>query len=338
MKEFPFHPELFGEMSRLLEALAEAGYRWFSDYGSIDLEHEDYGLEVTGIRGIEGALGIADVLLRTFPAWRYGRMFEKKWWTAEPGWKVTLTARGRVPLPVSLDYWRAEAAQTDSAPVPVRGEVALLVFRGDLDADNLAEFSQDVDRLLQEGRARIALDTSRLDFVSSAALGYILRLKQRTEEHGGGMVLVRPNPQLRKALHVLGLDEHFRVFDSAEAAVRHFAARATRRAALPDVVLFGLLDRPEECGLVHGVGKLDDMEPDGLSFRWRVPAPPSESAVTGLDASNFDLRVRPGVRMPLKFLHERGYVEVLGIVASIERHGGDDPGLVTIRVRPAFSR
>lgn len=49
MPEFRFHPELFLIRSRVAAALEAAGYAWFSDYGGIDLVHEEFGLEVRQI-------------------------------------------------------------------------------------------------------------------------------------------------------------------------------------------------------------------------------------------------------------------------------------------------
>ena len=50
MAEFEFHGELFELRGMVMEALEENGFVWLSDFGAIDLRHDIYGLEVTGIR------------------------------------------------------------------------------------------------------------------------------------------------------------------------------------------------------------------------------------------------------------------------------------------------
>src|SRR5207302_985851 len=86
-QELEFHPELFGQRARASELLEAAGFTWFSDYSSIDLVQEEYGLEVCGIQKERDARRIQGVLERGFPHWHYvgicphdsGR---------EPGWTV----------------------------------------------------------------------------------------------------------------------------------------------------------------------------------------------------------------------------------------------------------
>ena len=45
-----FRPELFEHRARVSGLLDEAGFLPFSEYGSIDLLHAEYGLEVCGIQ------------------------------------------------------------------------------------------------------------------------------------------------------------------------------------------------------------------------------------------------------------------------------------------------
>ena len=50
MKFSGFHPELFEHKARALEHLEDAGFIWLSDFTTIDLLHQDYGIEVCGIK------------------------------------------------------------------------------------------------------------------------------------------------------------------------------------------------------------------------------------------------------------------------------------------------
>lgn len=72
--DLEFHPELFecrGEASELLE---EAGFNWFGDYSSIELLHEDYGLEISGIKDRSDAQRMLTIMRHGFPHWHHTRM------------------------------------------------------------------------------------------------------------------------------------------------------------------------------------------------------------------------------------------------------------------------
>jgi hypothetical protein len=89
MKPFEFHPELFELRNAVMEALSENGFAWLSDFGSIDLLQDVYGLEVTGIREEADAKEIAALLRRMFPGSRYRRTYYKDI-GREIGWKAMI--------------------------------------------------------------------------------------------------------------------------------------------------------------------------------------------------------------------------------------------------------
>ena len=93
MSEFHFHAELFEARAKLIAALARRDILWFSDYPTIDVLHEEYGLEVCGVQEKETALRIGWVMVETFPDWPYGALFLKTWGTGDPGWKVIVAKR-----------------------------------------------------------------------------------------------------------------------------------------------------------------------------------------------------------------------------------------------------
>ncbi len=69
MKPFEFHAELFGFRNAVMEALSDNGFAWLSDFGSVDLQHDVVGLEVTGIRAETDARAIEALLRRMFAGW-----------------------------------------------------------------------------------------------------------------------------------------------------------------------------------------------------------------------------------------------------------------------------
>ena len=88
-KGLQFHPQLFECKGRASELLDEAGFTWFSDYSSIDLLHEEFGLEVCGIREDSNVEPIAQAMRGGFPHWHYSHVCFKDG-ERDPGWKFAL--------------------------------------------------------------------------------------------------------------------------------------------------------------------------------------------------------------------------------------------------------
>ena len=82
-----FCPELFEHRARAIEALEANHILWMVHYGSVDLRHDDYGLEVCGIRSKEDATRVGRMLRRTFPMWKRGGMWYVDY-GGEQGWRV----------------------------------------------------------------------------------------------------------------------------------------------------------------------------------------------------------------------------------------------------------
>lgn len=68
-----FHPELFELSSTAAKLLDDRGFVWLNDYSAIDVLHDDYGLEISGIGDQRKAESIAEVMARGFPHWHYRR-------------------------------------------------------------------------------------------------------------------------------------------------------------------------------------------------------------------------------------------------------------------------
>src|SRR3954453_12260897 len=91
MKPFEFHAELFDVRNAVLEALAENGFAWLSDFGAIDLQHDVYGLGVTAIREEADAQAIERLLRGLFPGRKHHRTYYEDHNLRELGWKVVIS-------------------------------------------------------------------------------------------------------------------------------------------------------------------------------------------------------------------------------------------------------
>jgi hypothetical protein len=88
-QSFAFHPELFEHRGLASTLLENAGFVWLSDYNSIDVLHNEFGLEVCGICDESKAAAVAQVMTDGFPEWHYSRISHKDY-GAERGWRFSI--------------------------------------------------------------------------------------------------------------------------------------------------------------------------------------------------------------------------------------------------------
>jgi len=74
----------------------------------------------------------------------------------------------------------------------------------------------------------LIIDMSALDFIDCRALGALLRVRALARRGGGDVVLVAPQPLVRRLLALTGNDETFWVHASVAAAVAGIASRRRR--------------------------------------------------------------------------------------------------------------
>jgi hypothetical protein len=91
MEQFAFHPELFELRNLVMEQLADEGFLWLSHFGSVDLMHDIYGLEVCGIHHEDDAHAILSIVRKMFPSWRHTRMYYVDYSERELGWRVNIS-------------------------------------------------------------------------------------------------------------------------------------------------------------------------------------------------------------------------------------------------------
>ena len=76
-RRLAFHPELFECKSRASAILDTVGFTWLSDYSSIDILHEEFGLEVCGVREESNLETMAHAMRAEFPHWHYSQVYHK---------------------------------------------------------------------------------------------------------------------------------------------------------------------------------------------------------------------------------------------------------------------
>ena len=96
MSGFAFHPELFDHRTDALDALSARGFSIFEHFGSVDLDHASFGLEVCEIHEERDAPEILSILRRTFRDWSF---YDCYYWETPmgSGWKVVISRDAEPP-------------------------------------------------------------------------------------------------------------------------------------------------------------------------------------------------------------------------------------------------
>jgi len=92
--------------------------------------------------------------------------------------------------------------------VEIKGDrAAQVVLDGSLDAHTFDKFRNALTTLAETGTRWIVLDLSRMIYISSVGLNFLVNARVMQRKSGGEMVLVGPQPQVMTILKMLGLLE-----------------------------------------------------------------------------------------------------------------------------------
>lgn len=105
------------------------------------------------------------------------------------------------------------------------GNVTVLAFAGEFDARHLPLANEKVDGLIEKLRTRIVFNLRGLDFVTSTAVGFCIHSAKRLRNLGGDVLVSQPTRLFLKTIDAMDMQEHFRIFETDEAALEHFATR-----------------------------------------------------------------------------------------------------------------
>lgn len=101
------------------------------------------------------------------------------------------------------------------------GDVTVVRFRHHkiIDDVDIQALGQELFRLVeQDGRRRLLLDFSAVNFLSSAALGKLITLDKKVKAHGGTLKLSNIRPEIYEVFAITNLNRLFDIRkDEAEA-------------------------------------------------------------------------------------------------------------------------
>lgn len=100
--------------------------------------------------------------------------------------------------------------------------VDLIKVIGRVDSSNASQLEGALKNRQDDGRYRLVLELSGIDYMSSAGLRALVGALRESKKHSGDVRIASPSERMREVLDLAGLDSVFRIFDDATSAVGSF--------------------------------------------------------------------------------------------------------------------
>ena len=105
------------------------------------------------------------------------------------------------------------------------GDVTVVNFvdKKILDEQNIQMIGDDLFRLVDElGRRKLLLNFSNVEFMSSAALGKLIRLHQRLQQVGGKLILCAISKNILEIFEITKLDKMLKIVKDEQTGLNSF--------------------------------------------------------------------------------------------------------------------
>ena len=121
-----------------------------------------------------------------------------------------------------------EPTQAQSFSIERHGEIAIITPSPEVEKmpENLMEQVAKIvlAPLRTDPPAALIFDLSRVDYVGSVFLSFLLRCHKRVKEHGSDVVVAGASPRARDLLHMTALDTLWALYDTREEALAALSA------------------------------------------------------------------------------------------------------------------
>ncbi|MEN0085399.1 MAG: STAS domain-containing protein [Leifsonia sp.] len=98
--------------------------------------------------------------------------------------------------------------------------VAVLAAEGRINLVTATAVRREIQRVVDEGHTRLALDLSRVEFIDSSGLGALVSGLKTARTAGGDLRLVAASEQVAGVLRLTNLDRILRVYPGPDDAYR----------------------------------------------------------------------------------------------------------------------
>lgn len=98
-------------------------------------------------------------------------------------------------------------------------EHAVVTVAGYIDAHTFEELEDEVQGLLDDEMFKIAMELSKVNYISSAGIGVLVNIQANCQGSGGNLILINPADCLREVFQMFGIWELFTVVGSEAEAI-----------------------------------------------------------------------------------------------------------------------
>ena len=100
--------------------------------------------------------------------------------------------------------------------------VNILCLSGRLDAYSSTELEKKLESLIKASQPHVVIDFQNLEYISSSGLRVLLMALKKTRKLEGDIKLACMQSFIKEVFDMAGFSQLFNIFDTDEAAVRHF--------------------------------------------------------------------------------------------------------------------
>ncbi|AXG78205.1 STAS domain-containing protein [Streptomyces paludis] len=120
-----------------------------------------------------------------------------------------------------MDRQTADSTNRGRLQVTARteGRSEVVTAAGELDHHTADLLRVPLDEALEQGRSRLVIDCSRLEFCDSTGLNVLLGARLKADAAGGGVHLAGMLPVVARVFEITGADAVFTVHESLEEAL-----------------------------------------------------------------------------------------------------------------------
>lgn len=102
-------------------------------------------------------------------------------------------------------------------------DVAVVAVSGQADLHTAPELRAAIGTTIDDGHRQVVVDLTEATFIDSMTLGVLLGALKRLTPLGGTLVIVCPDPHVRRVFEITSLDRVLTLSDSREGAHAHLS-------------------------------------------------------------------------------------------------------------------
>jgi anti-sigma B factor antagonist len=112
-----------------------------------------------------------------------------------------------------------EPPQFDLSEEDLDETTAVIRVAGEIHATTAPEFSERLNSVIANGKTRVALDLTGVEFIDSTGLSVLLNGLRRVTRARGTMVIACANPTVLRLFEITKLDSTFEILPSCDEAI-----------------------------------------------------------------------------------------------------------------------